>query len=200
MGAAGRMATAIALAALAACGGAQRGGAGEATCAEAAGTAARHLRAVRAELADADLDGSQELAAACTADRWAAPVRGCFRDARTPAAARTCAGRLTEPQRASARTVQGELLERAAVILSEREPQASATGMAECDRYLKAIDALIACPAAPVGIREALTQSRDGLEQTWARLGDTAGERDAAREGCKHAFDAIVQTAAGMGC
>ncbi len=186
------------------CGGRQRA-AGPPSCADAAGGATRNLLLARPTLVEADIDPTPELAAVCAADGWTEPSRRCFTDATSPTEARACARRLTDPQRDHARTVQTEMIERATAVLRTRGGGDASTGMPECDRYLAAIDALIACPQTPQPVRDSLIQARAASGDGWASIEDLEGDtyktaRDSAVLGCRQGAEAIGQAAAGLGC
>jgi hypothetical protein len=81
---------------------------------------------------------------------------------------------------------------------------AVATGVPECDDYLKAFDALTKCDKAGPAL-EGLKQGLEASKAAWGSWKDMdeasrKAAQQAAGPGCKAGADAIKQTAASMGC
>ena len=78
---------------------------------------------------------------------------------------------------------------------------AAATGLAECDAYIAAVEKFVTCDTVPQASRDATKQGLDGMKAAW---GDTAGmpeeAKKAANDSCKQATDALKQGASAMGC
>lgn len=81
---------------------------------------------------------------------------------------------------------------------------AVATGVPECDDYLKAFEALTKCDKAGPAL-EGLKQGLEASKAAWGSWKDMdeasrKAAQQAAGPGCKAGADAIKQTAASMGC
>jgi hypothetical protein len=78
---------------------------------------------------------------------------------------------------------------------------AAATGLAECDAYVAAMEKYLACDKVPQAARDGAKQGLDAMKGSW---GDTAGmpeeAKKAANDACKQAVDALKQGASAMGC
>lgn len=81
------------------------------------------------------------------------------------------------------------------------EGAAAATGLAECDAYVAAMEKYLACDKVPQAARDGAKQGLDAMKSGW---GDTAGmpeeAKKAANDACKQAVDALKQGAEAMGC
>jgi hypothetical protein len=83
------------------------------------------------------------------------------------------------------------------------EPAAggAATGLAECDAYVAAMEKYLACDKVPQAARDGAKQGLDAMKGSW---GDVAGmpedAKKAANDACKQAVDALKQGASAMGC
>lgn len=80
----------------------------------------------------------------------------------------------------------------------------TATGVPECDEYLKAFEALTKCDkAGPAldGLKQALEASKTAWG-AWKDMDEASRKaaQQAAGPGCKAGADAIKQTASSMGC
>jgi hypothetical protein len=77
----------------------------------------------------------------------------------------------------------------------------AATGLAECDAYVTAMEKYLACDKVPQAARDGAKQGLDAMKSSW---GDTAGmpeeAKKAANDACKQAVDALKQGATAMGC
>ena len=77
----------------------------------------------------------------------------------------------------------------------------AATGLAECDAYVAAMEKYLACDKVPQEARDGAKQGLDAMKSGW---GDTAGmpeeAKKAANDACKQAVDALKQGASAMGC
>jgi hypothetical protein len=77
----------------------------------------------------------------------------------------------------------------------------AATGLAECDAYVAAMEKYLACDKVPQAARDGAKQGLDAMKSGW---GDTAGmpeeAKKAANDACKQAVDALKQGATAMGC
>ena len=77
----------------------------------------------------------------------------------------------------------------------------AATGLAECDAYVAAMEKYLACDKVPQAARDGAKQGLDAMKGSW---GDTAGmpeeSKTAANDACKQAVDALKQGATAMGC
>ena len=86
---------------------------------------------------------------------------------------------------------------------AKEEPAAggAATGLAECDTYVAAMEKYLACDKVPQAARDGAKQGLDAMKGSW---GDTAGmpeeAKKAANDACKQAVDALKQGASAMGC
>ena len=79
--------------------------------------------------------------------------------------------------------------------------EGAATGLAECDAYVTAMEKYLACDKVPQAARDGAKQGLDAMKSSW---GDTAGmpeeAKKAANDACKQAVDALKQGATAMGC
>jgi hypothetical protein len=80
----------------------------------------------------------------------------------------------------------------------------TATGVPECDEYLKAFEALTKCDkAGPAldGLKQGLEASKTAWG-SWKDMDETSRKaaQQAAGPGCKAGADAIKQTASSLGC
>lgn len=73
-------------------------------------------------------------------------------------------------------------------------PSLKRTGIAECDAYAAAVEALAACDAIPEASRQALFDTYAQAAEAWAQL--PADALDAAKASCRAAGDATRQAAA----
>ncbi len=101
---------ALALAlALMACGGSQHPGPPRSTCADAAASMVRGLRAAAPEAAERVAELEPRFAEVCRSSGWRPNIVRCFALARDPAEHRVCARRMPREQRDEARLIQGQL-------------------------------------------------------------------------------------------
>lgn len=167
------------------------------TCAEASGKIARGMVKVREDIGTAGLDPAPEIAQLCTDDDWEPEVVRCYASADGPRELRACSDQLSADQRAHAREVQESLYRRASEVGAGRD---GATGVEECDDYVRAAEAFEDCPSIPPAVKDAIRQSVASMRETWAGLGDDEGSRRAAALGCSSAAEALRQSLVAQGC
>ncbi|MCE9572668.1 MAG: hypothetical protein K8W52_05885 [Deltaproteobacteria bacterium] len=76
-------------------------------------------------------------------------------------------------------------------------------GVRACDRFLVLQDRYFACDKVPQQAKDAMKQSMDQQEQAWSMLKDPGIPEEAKRaagDGCRAGADALIQSAAVMGC
>jgi hypothetical protein len=77
----------------------------------------------------------------------------------------------------------------------------AATGLAECDAYVAAVEAYMKCDKVPQEARDGAKSGIEAMKQGW---GDTSAMPEEAKkqtnDACKQATDALKQGATAMGC
>jgi hypothetical protein len=76
-----------------------------------------------------------------------------------------------------------------------------ALSRAECEAYVKKMEAYLACPKVPKDTVEGAKQGIDAMKQAWAQWDQMPVEaQDAAADACRQAIDALTQGAQAMDC
>ena len=74
-----------------------------------------------------------------------------------------------------------------------------ATGIAECDEYIKVVEKYVSCDKIPQASRDATKQGLDTMKKGWGpSMPDDA--KKAAADACKAGTDAVKQGASAVGC
>lgn len=85
----------------------------------------------------------------------------------------------------------------------KEEPAAggAATGLAECDAYVTAVEKFMACDKVPEAARDGAKQGLEAMKSGWGDASAMPDEaKKAANDACKQAIDALKQGASAMGC
>lgn len=143
------------------------------SCADAAASIVRGLRASGHEDA-ATIEG--RLAATCRKDHWRGAVVRCFALARDPAELRVCSRRLEPVQRTEARALQHEL---------DGEPTKVGGGRASgttpaCERLAEVFVQFSTCPPLVARFGPSLPELSAYTERSLARAAEAVQRRDAA--------------------
>lgn len=78
---------------------------------------------------------------------------------------------------------------------------AAATGLADCDAYVAAMDKYQACDKVPQATRDAAKQGMDAMKQAWGNVGALPDDvKKQTNDACKTAVDALKQGATALGC
>jgi len=118
----------------------------------------------------------------CEQDQWSGEVRTCITSTRSLADPKHCKDLLAGPQR--------EALDRD--LAAAESSTTSVAGLPDtCADYGRMIDRLQGCQQLPQQTRDALKQSYDQVEQVWLTVPEEG--REALREACKAAVDAVEQ-------
>ena len=155
------------------------------------------LRDVPADKRDAAAAQSRALAAplehslvdTCERGRWSADAVACFDRARSAQALVACEARLTPDQ--------AEALAHAMEDVTQKIAGGGAPGLPDCDAYIAAINALLACDKLPAADRASLQRSMSLVVDGMKRIGDA--NADLAHT-CTAAHAAVVDRAAKLGC
>ena len=124
------------------------------TCADAAAGLARGAN----DPGDPDVDLMPPLRARCEHDGWPSGARACFAAMRDTDLGR-CAAELPGGQRAALFDVlSGGTGDRGQLALTRARLQATATGLASCDRYIAQVATTLGCEAMPLDQRLSLGQ------------------------------------------
>lgn len=75
------------------------------------------------------------------------------------------------------------------------------TGLPECDDFVRAMDAYLACDKVPQAARDGAREGLEALRAGWAEISQLPPEaKRATADGCLQAVEALRQSAAAMGC
>ena len=183
---------------LAGCGGGQRPGAPRSSCADAAASIVRGLRAVAPAQAARAPALEPRFAQACRTSGWRPALVRCFALARDPAEHQVCARRLDPAQREEARLIQGALYEPAS-----RRAVTADGGLPEgCRHFQPVFDTVRACDRLSPFDQMEVTQAIQSLLQTAAEV---ATSRDPVRiaqvsANCEHLENMIRAALIQAGC
>jgi hypothetical protein len=90
----------------------------------------------------------------------------------------------------------------AAIAFAQPPPPLAAprTAPTSCERYIAAVEDLIACDQVPQAARDAARQGIEAIRQAWGVASLAAAARASLDEGCRAAADAVDQTTSAMSC
>ena len=165
------------------------------TCAEAAAGLERATKSVRPP----ERSVIEAMRAHCVDDAWSVAAIACFADMKEGDLGR-CAMKLADaPRTAMFGVIAGGDDDRAQIAIARARLEGLSVGVAECDRFVTAVVAVLACEQMPVATRAALgTETADFWDLPTSGLPADAQRR--MSRVCGNSLQQIQQQALDAGC